>query len=191
MTISLSRTGLALAAAGIGLLIASSPADAQASKATKARIDRGMYLVKTGGCGDCHSPKVMGPQGPVEHPTLALSGHQAGAKVPDVPAGVLGPDKWGAITTPDLTAWAGPWGVSFAANLTPDPGTGIGAWNETMFLSTLRNGKHLGRGRALLPPMPWQSIGQMTDQDLKDVFAYLMSLKPVENKVPDPIPPKQ
>lgn len=189
---SRSRTAFTLAAlAGVSLLLASSDSLAQSAKPSKARIDRGEYIVRTGGCGDCHSPKVMGPQGPVEHPTLALSGYQAGMKVPEVPPGVLGEGKWGALATPDLTGWAGPWGNSFAANLTPDPGTGIGAWTEEMFLKTLRNGKHLGTGRPLLPPMPWQVIGQMTDQDLKDVYAYLMSRKPVQNKVPDPIPPKK
>ena len=190
MNTPLLRTTLALAIAGGCLVAASAGALAQTAKPSKARIDRGMYLVKTGGCGDCHSPKVMGPKGPVEHPTLALSGSPGDAKVPEVPAGVLGPGKWGALTTPDLTTWAGPWGISFTANLTPDPGTGIGAWTEEMFLNTLKKGKHLGTGRDLLPPMPWQPIGQMTDQDLKDIFAYLMSLKPVQNKVHDPIPPK-
>jgi len=192
MVLSRSLAGFALAtAAGVILLAATTPVKAQESKPSKARIERGMYLVKTGGCGDCHSPKVMGPQGPVEHPTLALSGHHGGSKLPDLPAGILGPGQWGAITTGDLTAWVGPWGTSFARNLTPDPGTGIGAWTEEMFLNTLKKGKQLGTGRPLLPPMPWPSIGQMTDQDLKDMYAYLMSLKPVENKVPEPVPPKQ
>lgn len=190
MTCSRSFIWCTLAAVACSLLIAFSPAHAQATKASKASAERGKYLVQTGLCGDCHSPKVMGPQGPVEHPTLALSGHQATTKVPDVPEGVLGQGKWGAIASTDLTAWAGPWGVSFAANLTPDPGTGIGAWTEKMFIDALRTGKHLGSGRPILPPMPWQWIGQKTDQDLKDMYAYLMSLKPVQNKVPDPIPPK-
>jgi mono/diheme cytochrome c family protein len=170
-------------------LAATPAAHPQTAKPSKTRVDRGQYLVKTGACGDCHSPKVFGPQGPVEHPTLALSGHQAGTTLPQVPSGVIAPDKWGAIASSDLTAWVGPWGISFAANLTPDPATGIGAWTEERFLSSMRRGKHLGNGRPILPPMPWQAIGQMSDQDLKDMFAYLMSLKPIENKVPEPTPP--
>jgi mono/diheme cytochrome c family protein len=179
------------AAGGLCLLLASPSASAQAPKASKESIEHGKYIIKTSGCGDCHSPKVMGPQGPVEHPTLALSGHPAASKVPEVPAGVLGPGKWGALASDDLTAWAGPWGVSFAANLTPDPATGIGSWTEKMFIDALRTGKHLGAGRPILPPMPWPQFAQKTDQDLKDMFAYLMSLKPVVNQVPEPIPPKK
>ena len=159
------------------------------TKSKQARIDHGRYLVVTTGCHDCHSPKAMSPAGPVPHPTKGLSGYQEGSKLPEIPKGVLGPDKWMAMTNSDLTAWVGPWGVSFAANLTPDPATGLGGWTEEMFVKTLRTGKHMGTGRAILPPMPWQMIGQMTDDDLKDIYAYLMSLKPVKNLVPQPLPP--
>jgi hypothetical protein len=118
-----------------------------------------------------------------------LSGQQSDQKVPEVPGGVLAPDKWMAATNSDMTAWVGPWGVSFAANLTPDKATGIGAWTEEMFIKTIRTGKHLGTGRQILPPMPWQDMGQLPDQDLKDIYAYLMTVKPVRNAVPQPIPP--
>ena len=92
-------------------------------------------------------------------------------------------------STLDATAWIGPWGVSYTANLTPDPETGLGNWTEALFIKALRTGKHMGVGRPILPPMPWQGIGQVSDQDLKDIFAYLQSIKPVHNKVPDPIAP--
>jgi hypothetical protein len=109
--------------------------------------------------------------------------------VPEVPKDVIAPDKWGALATNDLTTWTGPWGVSFARNLTPDVATGIGSWTEEIFIKALRTGKDMGEGRAILPPMPWPMIGQATDADLKAIFAYLKSLKPVENAVPDPISP--
>jgi mono/diheme cytochrome c family protein len=185
---SLARIALT-GAAGFSMLVAISHADAQSGKPAKSAMERGKYIVESGGCGDCHTPKVMGPKGPVENHALELSGHQAGTKVPEIPAGVLGPGKWMALGSPDLTAWAGPWGVSFAANLTPDPGTGIGAWTEQMFMDAIRKGKHLGTGRPILPPMPWPAFAKMTDDDLKAVFAYLKSLKPIANKVPEPIPP--
>ena len=118
-----------------------------------------------------------------------LSGHQADSELPEVPEGVIGPDKWGALANQDLTAWVGMWGTSFASNLTPDKATGIGAWTDEKFIEALRKGKHLGTGRDLLPPMPWQMIGQMTDEDLKAIFAYLQSIKPIRNVVPQPIPP--
>lgn len=155
----------------------------------KAMIGHGKYLVTFGGCDDCHSPKVFGPMGPMPDTTRLLSGHPADSKLPEVPQGLIAPDKWGFLSTNDLTAFVGPWGTSFARNLTPDVETGLGSWNEAMFIKTLRTGKHMGEGRNLVPPMPWQGIGQLNDKDLKDIFAYLSSLKPIENAVPDPIAP--
>jgi len=155
-------------------------------------VERGRYLTTVGGCNDCHSPKVFTQEGPVPDTTRLLSGHPADMTLPKLPDGIVGmsPDTWGAITTGDLTAWTGPWGTSFTANLTPDKETGIGSWTEEMFIKALRTGKHMGTGRDILPPMPWQEFGAMTDADMKAVFAYLKSLKPISNAVPDPIPPK-
>jgi hypothetical protein len=93
------------------------------------------------------------------------------------------------VTTPTLTAWSGPWGVSFAANLTPDQNTGLGTWTEDMFVKAIRTGKHMGVSRPILPPMPWQDIAAMSDGDLKAIYAYLRSIPPIVNHVPDPIPP--
>jgi mono/diheme cytochrome c family protein len=152
-------------------------------------VKRGGYLVSLGGCNDCHSPKIFTPQGPMPDTTRALSGAPADLKVPEVPASVLGPDKWGFVGSNDMTAWGGPWGVSFAANLTPDQVTGCGAWTEAAFIKAMRTGKHLGAGRDIMPPMPWQAIGQLPDDDLKAIFAYMKSIKPVENMVHLPIPP--
>src|SRR5204862_295164 len=79
-----------------------------------------------------------------------------------------------------LTAWAGPWGISYGANLTPDK-PGIGAWTADLFIKTMRTGKHLGVGRQILPPMPWQQIGRLTDRDLRAEYTYLRSFTPIEN----------
>ena len=155
----------------------------------KAMIDRGRYLVMVGGCNDCHTPKVMGPMGPKFDETRTLSGQPADAPVAPLPDGVPNPNGWMALTNAHLSAWAGPWGISFARNLTPDVATGLGSWTEEMFIKALRTGKDMGEGRAILPPMPWEQIGQMTDEDLKSVFAYLQSLPPISNAVPDPVPP--
>ena len=161
----------------------------QSASTPTAQIARGKYLVMVGGCEDCHSPKVMTPMGPIPDSTKRLSGAPSGSPLPEMPTNVLGPTKWGAVTTNDLTTWAGPWGVSFAFNLTPDPGTGIGGWTEDIFIKTLRTGKIMGVSRDILPPMPWQTIGQMTDDDLRAIFAYLKSLEPVNNLVHEPLPP--
>lgn len=86
-----------------------------------------------------------------------------------------------------MTAWAGPWGVSYAANLTPDQNTGMGIWTEDMFIKAMRAGKHMGYGREILPPMPWQASSNLTDEDLKAIFAYLRSVPPISNRVPGPL----
>lgn len=155
----------------------------------QAAAARGQYLVEAAGCHDCHTPKKMGPNGPEPDMSRALSGQPGDAAVPPPPK--LPPGPWIAMTTGDMTAWSGPWGVSYAANLTPDPTTGLGAWTETMFISAIRNGKHMGTGRPLLPPMPWQAVRNMTDADLTALFAYLRTLKPIKNVVPPPTPPAQ
>lgn len=155
----------------------------------KEKIKRGEYLVNYGGCGDCHTPKIFTPDGPQPDPARLLSGHPSGQKLPEIPEGVIGPDKWGALTTNDMTAWVGPWGVSFSANLTPDVETGLGGWTEEMFIQTMRTGKHLGKGRPVLPPMPWFDISMLDDYDIGAMFAYLRTIKPIKNAVPFPIPP--
>jgi mono/diheme cytochrome c family protein len=154
-------------------------------------LERGQYLVTAGGCGDCHSPKVFAGGNPVPDETKLLSGYPSGARLPEIPHGIIGPDRWGAVTTNDMTAWAGPWGVSFASNITPHPSTGIGNWSETLFVQAIRNGKYMGTSRDMLPPMPWQAWARLTDEDLKAIFAYLKSIPPVENEVPTAIPPTQ
>ncbi len=172
------------------ILLAAQPALAQTKGAGKEKMSRGEYLAMYGGCSDCHTPKIMTPNGPANDASRLLSGHPANAQVPAVPAGVLGPTQWAAMTNNDFTAWAGPWGVSFAANLTPDTATGLGGWTADQFIKTMRTGKHLGVGRPLLPPMPWFDVAMLTDQDLKALFGYLKSVKPISNPVPQPIPPK-
>jgi hypothetical protein len=157
---------------------------------TKEQRTRGEYLVGFGGCNDCHSPKIMTATGPAPDTTKLLSGFPANGQLPPVAPGTLAPDKWAAMTNADLTAWVGPWGTSYAANITPDKATGIGGWSVDQFIKTMRTGKHLGVGRAILPPMPWFDIAVLTDRDLKAVYAYLMSVKAIENPVPLPTPPK-
>jgi hypothetical protein len=152
-------------------------------------IQRGGYLVHFGGCNDCHTPKVYGPNGPMEDTTRVLSGHPSDEVITPVPLEYIGPGKWAGITNGHFTAWAGPWGISFAKNLTPDEATGIGTWTEEIFMQSMRTGKQMGHGRNLLPPMPWFNVGALKDEDLKSVFAYLKSLKPINNQVPEPIPP--
>jgi len=149
---------------------------------------RGEYIVNQSGCNHCHSPKIFTEMGPVPDTTKLLSGHPADSKLLPVDTNLVQPGKW-ILTTGDLTAWVGPWGISYAANLTPDGPTGIGTWTDEVFIKAVRSGKHMGVGRPILPPMPWADIGRATDEDLKAIFAYLKSLPPVHNQVPDPVSP--
>ncbi len=90
-----------------------------------------------------------------------------------------------------MTAFAGPWGITYAANLTPDENTGIGIWDEAMFIKTIRDGRHMGDGRPLQPPMPWPAFAHMTDEYLKSVFAFLRSIPAISNRVPEYVEPEQ
>lgn len=148
----------------------------------------GEHLVLITGCHDCHTPKKMTDMGPVEDFSLALAGHMANFPVPDVNRKEM-QDK-GLVVTNDLTIWIGPWGISYTANLTSDS-TGIGAWKEEQFFLALREGKFKGlaSGRTLLPPMPWHMLKNMTDDEIKAIFAYLKTTKPIKNVVPPPTPP--
>lgn len=155
-------------------------------------VARGQYLMMIGGCNDCHSPKTFTAQGPLFDSTRLFSGHPAGSPLPPITTDATKPGNWVQMA-PDLTAFVGPWGISYAANLTPDSATGTGAWSEEEFVGTLRTGKHLGQenGRPIMPPMPWQLIGRMSDEDLKAIYTYLRTVPPVNNRVPAPVPPTE
>lgn len=154
--------------------------------ADKELIKRGEYLVNTSACHDCHSPKLATSTGFVPDPERLLSGHPEYEKLPPIPQ----TGGW-VLFSMGLTAAAGPWGVSFAANLTPDD-TGTGAWSFEQFKTAIRKGKYKGLegSRNLLPPMPWEVYRNMTDEDLRAIFAYLRTIKPVRNMVPPPIAPE-
>lgn len=167
----------------LSLLALSVPAMAEGGQPDKAaQIERGKYLVTIAGCNDCHTPLKMGPKGPEPDMSRMLSGHPADMQLPPPPK--MPDNPWGVAITMTLTSFSGPWGISYAANLTPDDETGLGRWNEANFIGALREGKHAGAGRPILPPMPWMWIGQATDEDLKAMFAYLQSIPAIKNAVP-------
>ena len=166
-----------------GAMFLSSFNKAEPPKKTKladdALIKKGEYLVGILGCGDCHAPKMMTSHG--------LSGHPSAIPMPKVNKEAL--KDW-ALFFPTLTMSVGPWGASFAANITPDA-TGIGSWTYEQFKIAMTQGKSKGiaTARPLLPPMPWQNYVNMKDEDLRAVFAYLKSCKPIHNVIPQPISP--
>ncbi|MEX2272409.1 MAG: c-type cytochrome [Vicinamibacterales bacterium] len=164
---------------------ASGPAPGAVQMSKADMVKRGDYLVNTMGCTDCHTPFKMGPNGPEPDMDRFLSGHPASEKLPPPPP-PSGP--WIVTISSTFTAYAGPWGISYTQNLTPDLETGIaGTYTEEQFIMTIREGKKQGRGRAILPPMPWPVIRNLTDDDLKSIYAYLKTVKPVKNRVPDPV----
>jgi mono/diheme cytochrome c family protein len=150
-------------------------------------IASGERLVHNMDCNACHTPKIFTPEGPRPNLDRLLSGHPSDEKIPAVPEGQIGPTGWGGLFNNNLTAWAGPWGVSFASNLTPDEKTGIGLWTEEIFVNSMRTGTHVGESRPFLPPMPMYP--ELTDEDLHAMYVYLKSIKAVNNEVPKPLPP--
>lgn len=186
-TFSLLLGVVAAAASSCNGPIADIGAKEEKATLTKEQlIKRGKYLVTVGACHDCHSPKILTPQGFDIDSARLLSGHPAEDKVPTP---VITND-W-VLFSNDLTAFVGPWGVSFSANLTPDD-TGIGNWTLEQFKRAIRKGlyKGLEGSRPLRPPMPWQMYKTFSDEDLEAVFTYLKSIKPVQNNVPPPISPR-
>ena len=152
------------------------------------KVARGKYLVTVGGCNDCHTPWIMqANRKPGPDMTRQLSGHPQDIKITSPLQ--LNHDRFNVAWSSTNTAFSGPWGVSFTANLTPDVHTGTGIWTFDIFKNTIRNGRHWGVSRELLPPMPWFNYAKMSDDDLAAIFAYTRTIKPIRNQVPQPIPP--
>jgi hypothetical protein len=167
---------------------APSTSEVPAAAPAMSQVERGKMLIIGGGCHDCHTPKKVGPAGPEADMDRMLSGHPESEGVPPPFKPIKG-SPYVIHINGHLTAWSGDWGVSFAANLTPDQNTGLGIWTEDMFVAALKQGKHMGKSRPILPPMPWNWYGQLPDEDLKAMFAYLKSIKPIANRVPVPLTP--
>jgi mono/diheme cytochrome c family protein len=159
------------------------------AKDVAEQLARGRYLVTVSGCNDCHTPWKAGPNGPAPDMSRMLSGHPENLAMPPAPKLPEGP--WLVTVGATNTAWSGPWGVSYTANLTPDPETGLGKWTLRNFVDTIRTGRHLGRGRPILPPMPIPMYKHFTDADLEAIFAYLRSIPAVSNRVPEPLAPAE
>lgn len=181
----LSASALALLLIGGTVACTNSAANKQAETTTTPEelVSRGEYLVNTIGCDDCHTPKTFGPQGPQPDMANRFAGHLADRAVAPVDTAVL--SKGWALFGPELTVAVGPWGISYAANISSDS-TGIGNWTEEQFFKAMREGKYKGldNSRPLLPPMPWYNFAKLKDEDLKAIFAYLKSSTPIKNVVP-------
>lgn len=189
ITSCLLAVGLAVLPGSVSWRMTTATAEPGVVATEATAIERGAYLVRVIGCNDCHTPFKVGPRGPEPDMSRALTGHPSDLVMPPPPS--LPPGPWVWVGGATNTAFAGPWGVSFAANLTPDPETGLGKWTEEMFMATLRTGRHQGKGRPILPPMPWPFYKNLSDEDMRALFAYLQSLQPMRNRVPAPIDPPE
>lgn len=157
----------------------------------KESILRGEYLVTVGGCNDCHTPKLFTERGMELDSSRLLSGHPEGSPLPKIDPKALQPGYW-TMFNGHLTAALGPWGLTYARNLTPHK-SGIKGWREDVFIKAFRTGKHMGMetGRPIMPPMPWFNLMKADEEDLKAIYHYLQSLEPVENYVPEPVSPEE
>jgi len=186
-------TALIAAAILLTAVISTASLDAQgastggaSSSAKASQIARGKYLVDIMGCHDCHTPMKLGPNGPEWDMTRALSGHPESLVMPAAPEQKL---PWMASMGMTMTAWNGPWGTSFTRNLPPDKETGLGDWTVEEFIATMKTGRERGKGRPVLPPMPVQNLANLTDSDIRALFAYLQSLPAIKNRTPQPVEP--
>lgn len=148
-------------------------------------VQRGKYLVETvGACGHCHTPRT----GAEYNMDMYLAGHPANAPYPRYNFSMMQQGIF-ILTSPQMSAFSGPFGTSFASNLTPDNETGLGEWTEKMFIDAMRTGHHQGNmsNRKIFPPMPTKHYAEMNDADLKAIWAYLRTIKPVKNEVSPPL----
>ncbi|MBP6590418.1 MAG: c-type cytochrome [Chitinophagaceae bacterium] len=120
------------------------------------KVAYGAYLTRSAACADCHTP--MGPKGP------DFSKVFSGGTVFDNPVFKVA-----------------------VANITPDTATGIGAWTEEMFVNKFKANSSPemlqtkpGRQNTF---MPWSMYGKMKEDDLKAIYAFLRTVKPITNKV--------
>ena len=153
-------------------------------------VKRGEYLVTLMDCVACHTPKKMGQRGPIPDMDRFMMGFDSSGSLPPLPENIsIGP--W-ALFSGELTATVGPWGTTYAANITPHA-SGIGNWTLEQFSKAMREGKYKGldNSRPIMPPMPIEAYKNLTDKDLEAIFAYLKTLKPIENVVPGYQPPTQ
>ena len=144
---------------------------------------RGAYLMAAMGCHDCHSPHDRTGQ---MISGRELSGHPEGAPLAQWDPSLLERNILMTVS-PTLTSFGGPWGVSVATNITPDRETGIGNLTAEALIRSWRSGRHWQVARHILPPMPAPAFSNLSDDDIRALHAFLMSLPATKNKVPEAI----
>jgi len=157
---AITATLVALTVAAFTLSCATTAEKAAPVTMTDAqKVERGLYLTTIMGCNDCHTPGTF-----------------------------YGSPDFGRKLAGSELGWVGPWGTTYARNLTPDMEHGIGKWSADDIVKTIRTGQRAD-GTEVLPPMPWPMYTNLSDDDAYSIAAYLKSLPPVSHKVPDRLPP--
>ncbi|MBZ7924169.1 cytochrome c [Ensifer adhaerens] len=77
-----------------------------------------------------------------------------------------------------------PFGTLYSTNITPDEDSGIGTWSEPAFIRAMKQGVRRD-GSHLYPALPYEHFTHVRDEDLKDVYAFLMTRQPVMQQAPD------
>jgi mono/diheme cytochrome c family protein len=124
------------------------------------RLKHGQYLVNLAACMDCHTQ--------IERGDLKMDLAFAGGREFRIGKFLVN-----------------------TANITPDPETGIGEWSEERFVKKFRDYANFAGGATAIPAatqanftlMPWPRLSQMPEEDLKAIYAYLRTLKPIRNPV--------
>lgn len=178
----MKRLPFGFALAGIACTLAygfagsGQPARSDESSPGQDLVAHGKYLVAIMDCGGCHSPHDKEGK---EIPGLELTGHPRGAPLPKWDPSLMDRNILAGLS-PTMTAFAGPFGMSVADNLTPDPETGIGKMTAEDMIRGLKTGRHWKENRRVLPPMPVYK--DLRDEHARAIYAYLMSLKPVNTR---------
>ena len=134
---------------------------ASLDKSAKANpVERGKYLVSSIGCAECHTP--MRDDGTMmEEFTFA------------------GGQRWDLFPFPNVVSY----------NLTSDKETGLGNWTDDQLKTFLTTGVRRNGSRMIPYPMPWPALALLTADDLSAIVAYLRTIPPVHNAIPEPASP--
>lgn len=141
----------------VALFILITASQVNANKKNDAVLKRGEYLVTITGCSDCHTPGYF--LGKVDM-SRYLGGSDVGFQTPE--------------------------GTFVGPNLTSDKKTGLGEWSKKDIIQVLQTGVRPD-GRILSMTMPWKAFAHLTKADADAIASYLISLKPIENSILQPI----
>jgi mono/diheme cytochrome c family protein len=166
---------LALSLAGAACAVNSTRETIPADWEQTSYLERGNYLVNyLGHCVGCHTPLRSDGQ---SDGSLYLSG---------VPAKFAGANAG----PPQIAGFPGPRGARvYAKNITPDPETGIGSWTEDQFVQTFKHGIRPDGTKYVISPMEWNIYANMKEDDVRAMYRYLRTVKPISNRAPANIPP--